>query len=173
MPLLYIMHRNVCIVPTFCGQTNGVECCSQCDGVDLCSQSDDVPLCFQSDGVNFQSQFSGVEFCPGVVAADFCSEAPVSDVELSRILVTVLVRVLSRACAALSAPDICVQILSLVQHCVYCVLKACPWREPDHPCWHVRQMEPDALACHLASQYVHPAPAVCVHRAPAVCVHRI
>ena len=114
----YIMHRNVCIVSTFCCQSNGVGFCSQFDGVDVGSQSDDVTLCFQSDGVNFQSQFAGVEFCPGVVGSDFCSVARVSDVALSRIVVTVSVRVLSHACEASSAPNICVPILSLVQNCV-------------------------------------------------------
>ena len=106
------------MVSTFCCQSNGVEFCSQSDGVDLCSQSDGVDICSQSDGVDFQSQFDGVEFCPGVVDADFCSEAHVSDVELSRILVTVSVRVLSHACEASSAPNIWVPILSLVQNCV-------------------------------------------------------
>ena len=112
------MHRNVCIVSTFCYQSNGVGFFSQFVGVDVGSQSDDVTLCFQSDGVNVQSQFAGVEFCPGVVGSDFCSVARVSDVALSRIVVTVSVRVLSHACEASSAPNICVPILSLVQNCV-------------------------------------------------------
>ena len=56
---------------------------------------------------------------------------------------------------ASSALFICVQILSLVQHCVCCVLKACPRPEPDDASWQMWQMEPDALAFHLASQSVH------------------
>ena len=91
------MHRNVCIVSTFCCQSNGVGFCSQFDGVDVGSQSDDVTLCFQSDGVNFQSRFACVECCPGVVGSDFCSVDRVSEVALSRIMGTVSVRVLSHA----------------------------------------------------------------------------
>ena len=112
------MHRNVCIVSTFCCQSNGVGFCSQFDGVDVGSQSDDVTLCFQSDGVNFQFRLACVEFRPGVVGSDFCSVARVSAVALSRIMGTVSVRVLSHACEASSAPNICVPILSLVQNCV-------------------------------------------------------